>query len=244
MLKPALSESSAKAPTSWQQLAHGEWLRQQVCHVMAPFSDRIFGYHMARVGHLAKAVDLPDIRVKHQFSVAPQGQVDVRAEPTQWPFAEHALDAILQVGQLEFERDPHQFLRELTHSLIADGYLLYVGFNPLSPALLTGFWPSHLRQAPWSGRYFTKARIRDWLSLLNFEVVEHGYFAPTLLIEKLDPPDRGMQSLFKLLPKCGAMYYIVARKREYPLTLVKTRKQSKARIATLPVANRTGDELC
>ncbi|RUO70028.1 methyltransferase domain-containing protein [Pseudidiomarina salinarum] len=239
MLKPALGEKSVKAPHSWQQLPHGNWLRQHVEAVLTPHCGKLFGYHLARIGQLSGQLQLPKLHIKHQFSLASSGQVDVYAEPEYLPFAEASLDAVLMVAQLEFERDPHQVLREVARSLIADGYLLLAGFNPLCPALLTGFWPTQVDRYPWRGRYFTKARMLDWLALLNFEVVETGYLAPSLLIESLTPADRGLATLARGIPQLGSMYFMVARKRQFPLTLVRYRKKQQHRLNNaLPLANR------
>lgn len=239
MLKPALGEKSVKAPQSWQQLPHGRWLQQQVEGVLTPHCGKLFGYHLARVGQLSAQLELPKLHIKHQFSLAARGQVDVYAEAEYLPFAEASLDAVLMVGQLEFERDPHQVLREIARSLIADGYLLLAGFNPLSPARLTGLWPGQGERYPWCGRYFTRARVLDWLALLNFEVVETGYLAPGMLIESLTPPERGLAALTRAIPQLGSMYFMVARKRQFPLTLVRYRKKQQHRLNNaLPLANR------
>jgi len=238
MLKPAQRERAALAPQSWQQLPHGEWLQEQLGAALAASCAKVFGYYLARVGHLAKELDLPNLRVQHQFSAAAQGAVDVRTQLEYWPFGEAALDAILMVGQLEFERDPHQVLREMSRSLIADGHLIIAGFNPLSPAVLTGLWPNNTKRVPWSGRYFSKARISDWLALLNFEVIASGYVGATMMWSGTARPDLGLARASRMVPQLSSMYYIVARKREFPLTVVRVRKRVKARVNSLPVANR------
>lgn len=238
MLKPAQRERAALAPQSWQQLPHGEWLQEQLGAALAASCAKVFGYYLARVGHLAKELELPNLRVQHQFSAAAQGAVDVRTQLEYWPFGEAALDAILMVGQLEFERDPHQVLREMSRSLIADGHLIIAGFNPLSPAVLTGLWPNNTKRVPWSGRYFSKARINDWLSLLNFEIVDAGYVAPSMLIGRSRRPDLGLATITSVLPQLSSMYYMVARKREFPLTVIRVRKRMKPQMNGLPIANR------
>ncbi|CUA84712.1 methyltransferase domain-containing protein [Pseudidiomarina woesei] len=238
MLKPARREKATKAPLNWQQLPHGLWLKQQLSETLAPHTAKMFGYYSARLGHLAAQLELPELRLQHDFSVAADAEPKVRAELEHLPFAESALDAVFLVGQLEFERDPHQVLREVSRSLIADGYVVIAGFNPLSPALLTGLWPSNLRQLPWCGRYFTKARICDWLSLLNFEVVASGYVGATLMWSATKRPDFAFARLSQMAPPLRSMYYLVARKREFPLTVVRVRKRNKPRMSSMPVANR------
>ena len=238
MLKPARREKVTKAPSNWQQLPHGLWLKQHLSEALAPHTAKMFGYYSARLGHLAAQLELPELRLQHDFSVAADAEPKIRAELEHLPFAESTLDAVFLVGQLEFERDPHQVLREVSRSLIADGYVVIAGFNPLSPALLAGLWPTNLQQLPWCGRYFTKARVYDWLSLLNFEVIASGYAGATLMWSATKSPDFGLARLSQMLPPVRSMYYLVARKREFPLTVVRVRQRAKPRMSSMPVANR------
>jgi len=134
MLMPARRASATAAPTSWSQLPHGEWLKEELSHALAPHCAKIFGYYLARVGHLSKSLEMPELRVRHQFSAAKTEGADIQTDLEYWPFAEGVLDGVMMIGQLEFERDPHQVLREISRSLIADGHLILAGFNPLSPA--------------------------------------------------------------------------------------------------------------
>ncbi|MDT7524567.1 methyltransferase domain-containing protein [Pseudidiomarina sp. GXY010] len=236
--EPALRPDIAAGPTDWQQLVHGIWLREQIEQQLDPHLTKMFGYHFVRVGQLAQQLQLTQIRIGHELQVAKQLPAEVLADTNHWPFAEHSLDAILMVAELEFERDPHQVLREMSRSLIADGYLILVGFNPFSPALLPGLWPGRGDRFPWCGRYFSKARINDWLALLNFEIITSEYFVPSLFIERLNPANSVLQRLYQWFPQLGSMYLVVARKREMPLTLTRQRAPLKAKLKQMPVANR------
>jgi SAM-dependent methyltransferase len=193
---------------------------------------------LVHVGQLSQQLNLPDLRVRHQFSAATRGTADVITDLEYWPFAERSLDAILLTAKLEFERDPHQVLREMSRSLVNDGHLIIAGFNPFSFAMLTGFWPGQGQRYPWQGRYFSKMRVHDWLALLNFEIISSDYIAPSLLIEKLQPADRGLRKLYSWLPQVGSMYYIIARKREFPLTTIRWSKRVKTSMQTMPLAQR------
>lgn len=239
MTKPAIRRLIPAPPQQWSQMPHGHWLREQVSRALAPHCSKIFGYHLARVGALAADMPLPELRVKHQFSLQPQAPAEVITDLHHWPFAEHSLDAVLLINQLEFDPDPHQLLREATHSLIADGYLLLVGMNPLSPALFTGIWPGRIDSYPWNGRYFTRARVSDWLALLNYELVAAEYIAPSLLIDALPNPTTGLLGLSRIAPALGSMYVLVARKRHYPLTVIRQKRSLKAAHGgAVPVVNK------
>jgi SAM-dependent methyltransferase len=67
--------------------------------------------------------------------------------------------------------DPHRLLREADRVLIDDGWLVLIGFNPLSLMGLRKLVPVLRRAPPYNSRMFTLMRQLDWLSLLNFEVL-------------------------------------------------------------------------
>ncbi|MBG22595.1 MAG: SAM-dependent methyltransferase [Idiomarinaceae bacterium] len=244
MLKPALRDKRTAAPANWQDVAHGTWLQSQVEQVLAPHIERLYGYHFAAVGPLSAHLSLPKSAIKHCFTLA-EGHgkhVNVCAESTQLPFAEASLDAILLACELEFAQDPHQVLREVSHSLIADGKLIYVGFNPFAWHQVQQLWPRQVNQLPWRGRSFTRARVLDWLALLNFEVCETHYFAPSFLQQRWQWPERLATKAHQWLPQLASCYFIVARKREYPLTLLperSKRKRVQPNLQTVPLANQT-----
>lgn len=238
MLMPARQDVAAEAPSNWQQLPHGRWLQEQLSQALTPHCAKVFGYYLARVGHLAQDLELGELRVRHQFSAARYGCGDIHTDFEYWPFAEGVLDAIVMIGQLEFERDPHQVLREMSRSLIADGHLILAGFNPFCPARLVGVWPSKMNELPWRGRYFSLARVSDWLNLLNFEIVASGYAAPSLLLATTRSASIGLSHVAQVVPAVGCMYYMVAKKREYPLTVVRSKRHVKTQIRAVPVANR------
>ncbi|WP_411358027.1 class I SAM-dependent methyltransferase [Pseudidiomarina salilacus] len=244
MLKPAFREKAVKAPEHWHQVAHGAWLKAEVEQVLAPHIERLYGYHLAKVGCLTAELELPRNAIRHHMTVGDcqQNPIQVRALPTAWPFAEAALDAIVMVNQLEFEQDPHQVLREMSRSLIADGKLILVGFNPLALNQVQRLWPKKVNQFPWCGRYFSKMRILDWLSLLNMEVTTQHYFAASMLQQRWPFLETGVTKLARWIPQVSALYVIVATKREFPLTPVSERvKTQKVRpkLQTVPLANQT-----
>ncbi|WP_258240604.1 class I SAM-dependent methyltransferase [Pseudidiomarina homiensis] len=244
MLKPALRERVAAPPKGWQDIANGEWLRCQVEQIVASHIERLYGYHFATVGRLSAQLQLPHSAIKHCFSLASEAasNVQVCAESIHLPFAEASLDAVLLAGELEFAKDPHQILREVNHSLIADGKLIYVGFNPLAWHQVQQLWPANVNHYPWCGRSFTRSRVLDWLALLNFEVTEAQYFAPGFLQQRWRWPERLATKVHNWVPQLASCYVIVARKREYPLTLLPERAQRKRvqpNLQTVPLANQT-----
>lgn len=94
----------------------------------------------------------------------------MRARPEELPIAEQCIDLIALPHALEFSPNPHQLLREVERVLRPEGRLLLAGFNPLS------LWGAQRvlgdrETYPWNGRFLHLARIKDWLSLLGFELL-------------------------------------------------------------------------
>jgi hypothetical protein len=99
------------------------------------------------------------------------------------------------------------------------------GFNPYSLMGLLKLWPGLHQRFPWSGRFFSQSRVKDWLQLLGFEVLyEQRLFCTSMLAQsKAD-------SAFRLwaeqhLNYFGAAYVLIARKRTLPLTPIKPKWQ-------------------
>jgi len=128
----------------------------------------LFGFNAMQIGHCH--IDyLRANRMPFRFCTSlTQGHLHCRSEHL--PLASQSLDLIALPHALEFSEHPHQLLREVERVLRPEGRLLLSGFNPLS---LWGLKRKLGRSAlyPWSGRFLSLARIKDWLSLLGLELV-------------------------------------------------------------------------
>ncbi len=145
----------------------------------------------------------------------------VRGVPEQLPFKAGGVDLALLPHTLDYCRDPHQVLREVGRVLAPEGHVVIFGFNPISLWGLRRFAARRPRPAPWSGRFFRLARIKDWLALLDFEFV-HGrmlYYRPPVARE-------GVMDRLHFLDKIGdrwwplmaAVYLVVAKRRVVGVT--------------------------
>jgi SAM-dependent methyltransferase len=104
------------------------------------------------------------------------------------PFAERSVDLVLCLHALELSPDPHATLREIARILMPEGRLVITGFNPAS------LWGLRQRRArlfrrllgerlsvrlgvgrlflPDMGEFIAYWRLRDWLRLLDFDIVD------------------------------------------------------------------------
>jgi SAM-dependent methyltransferase len=153
----------------------------------------------------------------------------VVARLAQLPIANGSVDAVLLPHTLEFEADPYAIVREADRVLIGDGQLLVLGFRPLSlwglrsAATRAGFPPGLRRLIPLH-------RLRDWLVLLGYEIVESR---PYLYHSPWGAPRAGEEGRAQVLrpallnPFPAAGYLVKARKRLYTLTPVRPRFREK-----------------
>lgn len=164
-----------------------DWLQTpQGRYVMAWEQSRIdalvadlFGYNALQFG-FPQGKLLAHSRIPSRQVVGRIGQVDVRCDLRELPFAANSIDLVVMPHILEFHDDPHQILREVERILIPDGQLIITGFNPLSLWGLRQRLPNKPDSFPGNGDYIRVLRLKDWLQLLSFEVDRgnFGCYAP------------------------------------------------------------------
>lgn len=199
----------------------------------------LFGYHILQVGELADVHLLDSSRINHKIIAAQVGRNDpeksagLYCKSEALPVASECMDVVVLPHLLEFTDNPHQILRETERVLIGEGHVIILGFNPWS---LWGLWRLFLawrERPPWSAHYIGLTRLKDWLTLLDFEIIktERFYFRPplenTTIINKLqfmEPLGRYCWSFF------GGVYMLVAKKRVISMTPIKLQWQTRRRM--------------
>lgn len=151
----------------------------------------IFGYHALQLG-LPQIDLLRESRIVNRMRIdplcrAPEGHAgpNLRARFAELPIATQSVDLAVLPHVLEFAADPHDILREIDRVMIPEGRLIIIGFNPWS---LFGARRvlGRADDAPWNGRFVSLIRIKDWLSLLGFDVADGhlACYAPPMRSEK------------------------------------------------------------
>lgn len=145
----------------------------------------------------------------------------IMGESEQLPFDSRSVDVALLPHTLEFSSDPHQVLREVQRVLSPEGHLIVLGFNPLSLWGARRLVARRSATAPWCGQFISLPRMKDWLKLLEFDLVQGAmlYYRPPMANERV------MERLHFLdkvgdrwWPMAGAVYLIVAKKRVVGMT--------------------------
>ncbi len=225
-MKPALAYNEPTEPESWQDLPNGQLIASSIEQQLLPWWSRLFGYHLLKLGNLSGYIDSSQAMIKHQVKVSANAdQANVVAEIDDLPFLEHSIDVCLLNHCLEFSVDPHHILREADRVLIPNGHIIISGFNPFSLAGLNKLLPFRRQELPWQGRFFTPMRVKDWLNLLGYEIIEDQRFLHTSLHSQVIVNSwwRSHWQNFasKYLPTLGSVYIIIAKKRVHPLTPIR-----------------------
>lgn len=220
-----------KAPVQWEQLPSGRNVQSIIEQSLAPWWPKIFGYHLVKLGALSSQISTQACLINHQVQVSSEKEhATLYADPSHLPFKNHSIDAVLASFLLDFHSDPLRILREVDRCLVPAGHLILVGFNPLSPLILGKLLPKVRHKFPWAGRFFMPSRVKDWLSLLGYQVIHDERVVYHHLLSSMHLNSLGQRMLENLLPTSGSVYILIARKLNVPLTsiTIKDRLKKKA----------------
>lgn len=208
----------------------------------------LFGYHIAQVGQMHGCDLLESSRIAHKvvFDLDPAppaaGGVSMVCSAESLPLAADSIDVVVLPHVLEFSPSPHRVLREMERVLIGDGHLVLTGFNPWS---CWGLWRMFLwwrDTAPWCGHFYGLSRIRDWLTLLDLELltVARLFYRPPLrhsgALERLATMEQLGRHVWPIL---GGAYVLVAKKRVIPLTSSRIRWHARRSMISSGLAEPT-----
>jgi len=218
---------------SWFNTPIGQRLLQAEQVKLNRIMPEMYGYHLmqlsANSGPLSLSRQSP---VTHHFSlgVTLKEEAGAVAEFESIPIDAESIDVALLHHALEYSTNPHQLLREAARTIIPNGYIIVVGFNPWSFSTVK-------RQL---GRLFSqnaqrrfhnlrRSRLLDWLQLLDFEpaLLEYGDHGWPVQNQYGKSIEAYLRNLF---PVFGSFYIIVARKSVTPMTVIKPEWKKVSRL--------------
>ena len=153
----------------WFETPLGQYLLEQERAYLDDVTPDIFGFHALQVG-LPEMDLLGESRIAHRMRVAPEGHPDLYAQFHELPFATQSIDLVVLPHVLEFTTEAHAILREVDRVMMPEGRLIIVGFNPWSLWGLRSAAGFTRHEPPWNGRFNSLLRVKDWLSLLGYDV--------------------------------------------------------------------------
>lgn len=219
----------------WLAGPFGEFLlRSEQIAVESALED-VFGNNFLQVGHWGpKDAFLGLARIPRRFLIADPGyRGDCVSHASSLAIQSQSVDAVLLPHTLEFEPEPQAVIREVDRILVGEGHVLVLGFEP------TGSWAlRHLLARrgfpPGLTGLLSRRRLRDWLTLLGFDVLETSRFLHALPLSSLTT-SRMTRELERLGGRLdgpfGSVYLLKARKRVYTLTPIRPRRRAAPKLA-------------
>jgi SAM-dependent methyltransferase len=208
---------------NWFSQAMGQRILSAEQRCLDGIMPEMYGYHLMQLSVLNDVVLSGQSPVTHHFSLGLQSGQDSEAiaDFQYLPIDAECIDVAVLHHVLEYSPNPHQLLRETARTIIPNGNIIIIGFNPFAGLVVKKqlgrlfFQSSH-----WRYHNLRSHRLIDWLRVLDFEpmYLNYGYYGL--------PFNRGYRQGYdkffsKLCPGMGAFYMIVARKSVIPMTLIK-----------------------
>jgi SAM-dependent methyltransferase len=231
----------------WYQRPLGKLLSRTESTYLAGILPLLFGYHIIALGVPSGCDILATSTIAQRYYLditQPSAglKIDLLAEPCQLPIASDCIDVAVLPHTLEFVEAPQAVLQEVDRVLIPEGYVIILGFNPIS---LWGLWRllhSRKHGAPWNARFFSVTQLHAWLTPLGFELISTQYY--------FYRPPSWQSSLLNRLTflesvgsrwwfLCGGGYALLAKKRVSTLIPIKPRWRSHRHRLTADAINRT-----
>ena len=145
----------------------------------------------------------------------------IDADVLSLPIASDVMKLVLLVHTLDFCEQPHQALREADRVLTDDGQLVIIGFNPWSMMGARHAAMGWRGQVPWNGQFYSRRRVTEWLSVLNYRVLDSRalYLRPPFRNASLLQKMSRLERLQPWAGALGAVYILHARKQTVPMTM-------------------------
>ncbi len=258
MIEPSTLSPSAGEKTPglaalrrWYETPAGAYSRACDLEIANAVLPDLFGYHFVQVGQTVdEGSELAEFsRISHRVVIdVESGQprcASLSSAADALPIMSNSVDVLVLPHTLEFCPNPQGILREAERVLIGEGHLLILGFNPWSLYGLCRQALAWRGAAPWSGRFFSAHRLREWLGVLGLVVerVVRMSFRPPLHRVALHRRLEVMERLGgHFWPVCGNAYGIVACKRVMVARPVKLhlRRQRRVPVAGVVEPSRNG----
>lgn len=223
-------EFQTPALADWLGTSLGKYLlNREMAYFDTAIAD-IFGFHALQIGLPAHEF-LRGSRITAKHVLDLDEPAHLYADPAYLPFAENSLDLVVLPHVLEFTDNPHAILREAYRVLRPEGQIVLSGFNPFSLWGIKRYFGREQTQ-PWNGNFVGLYRMKDWLSLLGFEVVggKLDCYVPACSMEKwLTRCAFFERAGDRWWPIAGGVYFLQAVKRMSGLRLITPAWQQRAK---------------
>lgn len=236
----ATTRQDLNALNTWYEQPFGRVLKKQIADKLTGILRTIPARELLHIGvggleetlagrHRERMLFFTDIACEHLLA----------EDENTLPLKSESQDCVVVLHGLDVAVNPHGVLREVNRIMAKDGHLVIIGFNALSfwggyrPVRNLWRWKKIL---PWKLHFYTPGRARDWLNLLGYDVglSQTFNYQPLIQNQNFQKKIQGLNSVGNLLlPWCGNLYVVVARKSTIPLTPIRLQwKQRRPVIAS------------
>ena len=173
-------EQPQKRLADWYQTVAGQNLLHQENTLITRGIEGLFGYHLLMLGALDYEQGMDGSPISHKIVMNDEqlqhGALHLRGSQYALPLQTDSVDVVVMPHLLEYSQQPHHVLREVERITRPDGYIVILGFNPVSCygicRALLGFkhrmpWQGHCPYS-WQKLDFT----RKWFDPVRQELVE------------------------------------------------------------------------
>lgn len=233
---------STEKQLEWIHTPLGQYIQAEETAFFNGSVSNIFGFNAMQVG-LLEMDCLRNSRMPQLIRVD-EAEGIILCEAAQLPLASSCIDLLVLPHALEFSEQPHQVLREAERVLVPEGHIIISGFNPFSAWGMRRVL-SRQHDYPWDGNFLSLLRIKDWLALLGFEVVQTSTqcFVPPFSkpgwLKRFDFMDKSGRRWW---PMMGGVYFVIAKKRVAGMRLIKPNwKKSSLKPGFISVSSQKTD---
>ncbi len=246
-----MPQVSAQNPlVDWLESPPGRSLFEAEAVALRSALDSVFGDELLQIGGWGAEVYVGFARTRRQAVLADSLAPGVRilCHLDDLAIASDSIDVVVMSHCLETSENPHALLREVDRILRPGGHVICLSFNP------RGLWGlrhylARKHYPPGVQRLIAEVRLRDWLSLLNFAILDSRKYHFQLpissagsreaAVSKGDPDESDIlrssiwQSSWRRIqawPPFAACYLLVARKEVYTVTPLRPANRRPTRL--------------
>jgi hypothetical protein len=214
--------------TKWLQTSLGRVSLSEEEACLEKFWPDILGDYLLLVGGVEQITLARESRVQQIIVLSENDNLKkqdhvIQAKYDALPILPNNMDVVLLPHVLEFANNPYQVLREAEISVQPEGYIIVIGFNPFSLWGLRRLFTLR-KKAPWLGHFRSAIRTREWLKVLNFEIIKQQYacYRPPIASRGIFKRLGWLEKFYRVcLPFFGGVYVILAKKKVYGMTVRK-----------------------
>lgn len=181
-----------------------------------------------QIGSLGWESDFIDFSLYRRYNIIDEKgngceeAAKIRANSFRLPIQSESVDLVLVPHLIEFDVNRFQTMREIERVLKPEGDVVILCFNPLNVWVrMQSIWNKKMSDS-WRSYFISRARVADWLKLLNFEIKTTSEFTIDSIVTTPERFKIGKRTFLSMA------YGVKAVKRQYtliPLTPVKAQPE-------------------